>query len=61
MKSLRIPAAVLVDEYMAKDKKRKVRLNVSIDEYLQWCEEEISLDEYLKFERVRVATLFGIV
>ncbi|HZY36683.1 MAG TPA: hypothetical protein VFE53_08555 [Mucilaginibacter sp.] len=40
--------------------KRKQRPDIGIDEYLGWCKEGISLDEYLNFEKIRVSKLFEI-
>lgn len=39
---------------MTTGKTRKEVPNVTIDEYLELCKDEISLDEYLKFESERV-------
>lgn len=41
-------------------KTRKQRQDVSIDEYLTWCQDELTLEEYLAYEQTRVKTLFHI-
>ncbi len=45
---------------MTKSKIRKQRPNISIDEYLHWCQEDISLDEYFEFEKVRAKALYKV-
>lgn len=39
---------------------RKQRPNVSIDQYLGWCQDEITIEQYLQFEKKRVNKLFEI-
>ena len=41
-------------------KPRKQRRDVRIDEYLTWCQDALTLEEYLAYELIRVKTLFHI-
>lgn len=45
---------------MASGKPRKKRQNVTIDEYLKLCQDDISMDEYYTFEKERVRNSFKI-
>jgi 5-methylcytosine-specific restriction endonuclease McrA len=45
---------------MKSNKPRKKRQNVTVDEYLTFCQDDISVEEYFSFEKQRVEKLFKI-